>query len=30
VRRAAADTTARGRPVLDARFDDQVVVRRGS
>jgi hypothetical protein len=30
VRRAAADTTQRGRPVLDARFDDQVVVRRGS
>ncbi|HYJ80585.1 MAG TPA: FtsQ-type POTRA domain-containing protein [Longimicrobiaceae bacterium] len=27
-RRAAADTTFRGRPVLDARFDDQVVVRR--
>ena len=28
VRRAAADTTAHGRPVLDARFDDQVVVHR--
>ena len=28
MRRAAADTTAHGRPVLDARFDDQVVVRR--
>jgi hypothetical protein len=27
-RRAAADTTQHGRPVLDARFDDQVVVRR--
>jgi cell division protein FtsQ len=27
VRRAAADTTQHGRPVLDARFDDQVVVR---
>jgi len=30
VRRAAADTTAHGRPVLDARFDDQVVVRHQS
>jgi cell division protein FtsQ len=27
-RRAAADTVRHGRPVLDARFDDQVVVRR--
>jgi len=26
-RRAAADTTHHGRPVVDARFDDQVVVR---
>jgi hypothetical protein len=26
-RRAAADTTRHGRPVVDARFDDQVVVR---
>ena len=29
-RRAAADTARQGRPVIDARFDDQVVVRRGS
>ena len=29
-RRAAADTTAHGRLELDARFDDQVVVRRRS
>lgn len=30
LRRAAADTTQHGRPVLDARFDDQVVVRHQS
>ena len=30
VRRAAADTVPHRRPVLDARFDDQVVVRLGS
>lgn len=29
-RRAAADTVPHARPVVDARFDDQVVVRRGS